>query len=96
MWNEEVQNQRHRTRHIRMVTRQLDVPTSFSIVVYYESLKRELKTKPIYEFRCDERLKFKVEEYTHLTCTLLCAELEHLKTETRLIVDPGSLTPVWF
>ena len=23
-------------------------------VVYYESLKRELKTKPIYEFRCDE------------------------------------------
>ena len=25
-------------------------------VVYYESLKRELKTKTIYEYRCDERL----------------------------------------
>ena len=54
-------------------------------VVYYESLKRELKTKPIYEFRCDERLKTKVEESTGLTYTLLCAELEHLKIETRLI-----------
>ena len=55
------------------------------IVVYYESLKRELKTKPICEFRCDERLKAKVEESTRLGCTLLCAELEHLKIETRLI-----------
>ena len=36
-------------------------------VVYYESLKRELKTKPMYEFRCDERLKTKVEESTRLT-----------------------------
>ena len=26
------------------------------VVVYYESLKRELKTKTIYEYRCDERL----------------------------------------
>ena len=41
------------------------------LFVYYESLKREVKTKPIYEFRCDERLKTKVEEYTRLTCTLL-------------------------
>ena len=54
-------------------------------VVYYESLKRELKTKPTYEFRCDERLNTKVEESTRLACTLLCAELEHLKIETRLI-----------
>ena len=53
--------------------------------VYYESLKRELKTKPMYEFRCDERLKTKVEESKRLVCTLLCAELEHLKIETRLI-----------
>ena len=30
-------------------------------VVYYESLKRELKTRPICEFRYDERLKTKVE-----------------------------------
>ncbi len=42
------------------------------MLVYYESLKRELKTKPINECRCDERIK-----------TL--EELEHLKIETRLI-----------
>jgi hypothetical protein len=54
-------------------------------VVYYESIKRELKTKPIYEFRCDERLKTTVEESTLLVCTQLVGELEHLKTETRLI-----------
>ena len=49
--------------------------------VYYESLKRELKTKPKYEFRYDERLKTKVEKSTLLTCTQLVAELEHLKIE---------------
>jgi hypothetical protein len=27
------------------------------VVVYYESTKRELQTKPIYECRCDGRLK---------------------------------------
>ena len=32
------------------------------LVVYYESIKRELKTKLIYECRCDERLKTRVEE----------------------------------
>ncbi len=57
------------------------------VVVYYESLKRELKTKTIYGFRCDERLKTKVEESTRLACTLLCAELEHLKIEKRLISE---------
>ena len=55
------------------------------VVVYYESIKRELKTKPIYECRCDERLKTRVEESTRLACTQLVGELEHLKTETRLI-----------
>ena len=59
-------------------------------VVYYESMKRKLKTRPLYECRCDERLKTKVEESTRLACTLLCAELEHLKIETRLIRE----TPV--
>ena len=53
--------------------------------VYYESLKRELKTKPMYECRCDERLETRVEESTRLACTRLVEELEHLKTETRLI-----------
>ncbi len=32
--------------------------------VYYESMKRELKIRPIYECRCDERLKTKTEEST--------------------------------
>ena len=54
------------------------------VVVYYESLKREVKTKTIYGFRLDERVRTKVEESTHLVCTLLCTELEHLKIETRL------------
>ena len=36
------------------------------IVVYYESLKRELQTKPIQECRCDERLQTRFEESTRL------------------------------
>jgi hypothetical protein len=55
------------------------------MVVYYESIKRELKTRPIYECRCDERLKPKGEESTRLAYTGLLGELEHLKIETRLI-----------
>ncbi len=53
--------------------------------VYYESRKRELKTKPIYECRCDERLKTKTEKSTRLTYTGLYEELEHLKIKSRLI-----------
>ncbi len=57
------------------------------LLFYYESIKRDLKTRPIYECRCDERLKTKVEESTRLTYTGLIGELEHLniKIETRLI-----------
>ena len=54
------------------------------VVVYYESLKRALKTTTIYGYRCDERLKTNVEESTRLSCTPLFEELEHLKIETRL------------
>ncbi len=54
-------------------------------VVYYESIKRERKTKPRYECGGDERLKTKDEESTHLTYTGLVGELEHLKIKTRLI-----------
>ena len=32
------------------------------IFVYYECIKREIKTRPIYECRCDERLKAKTEK----------------------------------
>jgi hypothetical protein len=55
------------------------------LYVYYESRKEELKTRPIYECRCDERLKTKDEKSTHLTYTELFGELEHLKIKTRLI-----------
>ena len=48
-------------------------------------MNRELKTRPIYACRCDERLKTKDEESTRLDYTGLLGELEHLKIETRLI-----------
>jgi hypothetical protein len=48
-------------------------------------LYRDLKIRLIYEYRCDEILKTKNEESTHLTDTGLVVELEHLKTKTRLI-----------
>jgi hypothetical protein len=43
-------------------------------VVYYESLKRAIKTKTIYGYRCDERLKTNVEESTRLACTPLSVD----------------------
>jgi hypothetical protein len=55
------------------------------LVIYYESMKRGLQTRPIYECRCDERPKTKPEESTCLSYTGLIGELEHLKIETRLI-----------
>jgi hypothetical protein len=55
------------------------------VVVYYESIKRELKIRCIYDCRCDERLQTKTRELTRLTYTGLVVELEHLKIETRLI-----------
>jgi hypothetical protein len=48
-------------------------------------MKREVKTRPIYDCRCDERLETKTEESTLLTYTGLLGELEHLNIETRLI-----------
>jgi hypothetical protein len=59
--------------------------TSFTFyVVYYESIKRELQIKPIYECRCDERLQTKTKRFTRLSYTGLVVELEHLKIKTRL------------
>jgi hypothetical protein len=40
-----------------------------TVVVCYESIKRELKRRPIYECRCDERLKTKAEGSTRLAYT---------------------------
>ncbi len=51
----------------------------------YESIKREVKTKPINECRYDERLKSKGEESTLLGYTGFLGELEPLKIKTRLI-----------
>ncbi len=55
--------------------------------VYDESIKREPKIRGIYECRCNERLQTKSKEFTSLTYTGLVLELEHLKTETRLISE---------
>jgi hypothetical protein len=57
---------------------------SENLFVYYESIKRELKIKPIYECRCDERLQTKTNRFTRLSYTGLVVELEHLKIKTRL------------
>jgi hypothetical protein len=46
------------------------------------ALSRKLKIKPIYECRCNGRLKTK--KFTHLSHTGLVVELEHLKIKTRL------------
>jgi hypothetical protein len=61
-------------------TRVLDTSKDCSLtdIVYYESRKRELKTRPIYECRCDERLKTKSEKSTRLAYTGLLGERNHL------------------
>jgi hypothetical protein len=73
-----------KTSRVQWSRRRHEVST-FKVVVYYESMKREVKTRPLYECRCDERLKTKAEESTRLTYTVLLGELEYLKIETRLI-----------
>jgi hypothetical protein len=50
-----------------------------------KSIKRDLKTRPIYDCRYDERLEPKDDESTCVTYTGLIEELEYLKIETRLI-----------
>jgi hypothetical protein len=47
--------------------------------VFYETRKRELNRKLIYECRCDERLKVKDEGSTYLVYTGFREGLEHLK-----------------
>ncbi len=39
----------------------------FTLLLFYETIKRELQIKPISECRCDERLKTKAEESTRLS-----------------------------
>ena len=59
----------------------------FFFVVYYESIKRKLKIKCIYECRCYERLHSKTNLFTRLAYTGLVVELKYLKIETRLIIE---------
>ena len=65
--------------------RDLHVLYTLGVYDYYESIKREVKKRPIYGCRCDERLKTQAQESTRLTCTGLIGELEHPKIKTRLI-----------
>jgi hypothetical protein len=44
------------------------------VVVYYESIKRDLKIKPIYECRCHGRLQTK--RFTRLSYSGLVVELD--------------------
>ncbi len=53
-----------------------------TLFVYYESMKRKLKIKPVYECRCNGRLQTK--RFMRLAHTGLVVELEHLKIKTRL------------
>ncbi len=55
-------------------------------VVYYETIKRDLKRRLIYECRCDERLKAKAEGSARLEYPWLRGGLEHLKKKKRLII----------
>ena len=48
------------------------------------SIKGELKIKPSYECRCDERQQTKTKRFTLLSYTGLVVELEHVKIKTRL------------
>jgi hypothetical protein len=56
------------------------------LVVYYESIKRELKIRCMYIWVMVRwKTTTKTKEFTSLTYTGLVVELEHLKIETRLI-----------
>ena len=58
------------------------------IFVYYESIKRELNQKLIFDSRCDARLKAKAEGCTRLAYTVFImnreSEIGCLKLETFL------------
>ncbi len=55
------------------------------VLFYYETIKRELNERLLYECRCNERLKTKDERSKCLSHTGLWKGLEHLKIETKLI-----------
>ncbi len=72
-------------KQVRKIKRLPRYKRLWKFVVYYKTIKREIKRRPgINECRCDERLKSQDEGSTRLTYTGLFGELEHLKIETRL------------
>jgi hypothetical protein len=78
----------------KLQSRPICLPDASESFVYYESMKRKLKIKPIYECRCNGRLQTK--RFTCLAHTGLVVELEHVKIKTRLtnILKADVLTPV--
>ncbi len=63
---------------LKVCERILDLPVSAS-VSHYESITRDLKRRPVYECRCNERIKTKAEESTRLAYTEFLGEMEHLQ-----------------
>ncbi len=55
-------------------------------VVCYESIDRDLKIRPVYECRCDERLKTKDEESPRLVYTLSLLRFFITKFSTGLFI----------
>jgi hypothetical protein len=53
-------------------------------------MKRELKRRLIYEYRCDERLKTKKEESTHLVDTGLVMNHESMEKKSK------NIESMWF
>ena len=57
------------------------------VVVYYESIKRELKIRRIYECRCDERLQTKLrnkaKEFTRLGLVYLQQPVVYYESRNR-------------
>ncbi len=74
--------------------------TGYCVYVSNESRKRELKTRPIYECRCDERLKSESEKSlftksTSLTCSRdQCSEAQYFfkKKHTEVFTDKSKGT----
>jgi hypothetical protein len=54
-------------------------------LVHYKSIKGEPWRSPLYDCRCDEKLKSNPEGSTRLTYTGLLGGLENLKIKTRLV-----------
>ncbi len=55
--------------------------------MHYESIKREIKIKPIYECRCDERLQTKTKSFTRLSYTTAATTVvyyESIKRELKI------------